>query len=127
MFGHAEIARLLVRVGEGMSLRAASADLREHILRTAGGTSRQANLAVNYLDAYAPPVLAELHPTRWPLVLVLDTTTLFTRGFRSTSDEPAEARTGNLRAGTILVALDGERRHPTPCLIAVAGAKDASS
>ena len=128
VFGHAEIARLLVRVGEGMSLRAASADLREHVLRSgAGGTSRQANLAVNYLDAFAPAVLAELHPTRWPRVVVLDTTTLFTRGFRSISDDPAEARTGNLRAGTILVALDGQRRRPTPCLMTVAGAKDAWS
>ena len=62
VFGHAEIARLLVRVGEGMSLRAASADLREHVLRSGvGGTSRQANLAVNYLDAFAPAVLAALH------------------------------------------------------------------
>jgi hypothetical protein len=127
VFGHAEIARLLVRVGEGMSLRAASADLRDHVLRTDGVTSRQANLAVNYLDAYAEAVLAELHPIRWPTVVVLDTTTLFTRGFRATSDDPAEARTGSLRAGTILVALDGERRRPTPCLMAVAGAKDAWS
>jgi len=128
VFGHAEIARLLIRVGEGMSLRAASAELREHVLRqVAGETSRQANLAVNYLDAYAAAVLAELHPTRWPRVVVLDTTTLFTRGFRPTSDDPAEARTGSLRAGTILVALDGERRRPTPCLMAVAGAKDAWS
>jgi hypothetical protein len=128
VFGQAEIARLLVRVGEGMSLRAASADLREHVLRSAlGGPSRQANLAINYLDAYAPAVLAELHPTRWPRVVVLDTTTLFTRGFRAGSDDPAEARTGNLRAGTILVALDGERRRSTPCLMAVAGAKDTWS
>ncbi len=128
VFGHAEIARLLVRVGEGMSLRAASADLREHVLRqAAAGTSRQANLAVNYLDAYAPAILAELHPTSWPRVVVLDATTLFTRGFRSSSDDPAEARTGSLRAGTILVALDGEHRRPTPCLMAVAGAKDAWS
>jgi len=128
VFGHAEIARLLVRVGEGMSLRAASAELREHVLRQGiGGTSRQANLAINYLDAFAPAIMTELHPTRWPRVVVLDTTTLFTRGFRSASDDPAEARTGSLRAGTILVALDGERRCPTPCLMAVAGAKDAWS
>ena len=126
VFGHAEVARLLVRVGEGMSLRSASADLREHVLRTSpGGTSRQANLAVNYLDAYAPAVLAELLPTRWPRVVVLDATTLFTRGFRPTSNDPAEARTGSLRAGTILVALDGERHRPTPCQMTVAGAKDA--
>jgi len=128
VFGHAEVARLLVRVGEGMSLRAASADLREHVLRTSqGGTSRQANLAVNYLDAYAGAVLAELLPTRWPRVVVLDATTLFTRGFRSTSDDPAEARTGSLRAGTILIALDGERHRPTPCRMTVAEAKDAWS
>ena len=128
VFGQAEIARLLVRVGEGMSLRTASAHLREHVLRSAlSGPSRQANLAVNYLDAYAPAVLAELHPTRWPRVVVLDTTTLFTRGFRARSDDPAEARTGNLRAGTILVALDGERRRSTPCLMSVAGAKDTWS
>jgi hypothetical protein len=121
VFGHAEIARLLVRVGEGMSLRAASAELREHVLRQGpGGPSRQANLAVNYLDAYAEAVLAELHPTHWPRVVVLDATTLFSRGFRPTSDDPAEARTGSLPAGTILVALDGERRRPRPCLMAVA-------
>lgn len=128
VFGHAEIARLLIRVGEGMSLRAASADLRAHVLRTrSGGTSRQANLAVNYVDAFASIVLAELSPTTWPRVVVLDATTLFTRGFRSTSEDPAEARTGALRAGTILVALDGERRRPMPCLLAVAGAKDSAS
>lgn len=128
VFGHAEIARLFIRVGEGVSLRAASADLRDHVLRgRPGGTSRQANLAVNYLDAYAPAILAELHPRIWPRVVVLDATTLFTRGFRPTSDDPAEARTGNLRAGTILVALDGERRRTTPVLMAVAGAKDAWS
>ena len=127
VFGHAEIARLLVRVGEGMSLRAASADLREHVLRTAGGTSRQANLAVNYLDAYAEAVLAALHPTTWPRVVVLDTTTLFTRVPREASDDTGAARVGNRRAGTIMVALDGSARRPRPCLMAVAGAKDAPS
>ena len=96
VFGHAEIARLFVRVGEGMSLRAASRELRESVFRAChrhrptrsfrsirpGETSRQANLAVNYLDAFAPAVMAALHPTAWPRVLVLDTTTLFTRGYR---------------------------------------------
>ena len=102
--------------------------MRDHVLRRGpDGASRQANLAVNYLDAYAPAVLAELHPTSWPRVVVLDATTLFTRGYRPTSDDPAEARSGSLRAGTILVALDGASRRPRPCLMAVAGAKDASS
>jgi hypothetical protein len=132
VFGHAEIARLLVKVGEGMSLRAASRDLREHLLRVAnGGPSRAANLAVNYLDALAPAILAELHPTEWPRVVVLDTTTLFTRGYRPDRDEVTEAavpsKVGNLKAGTILVALDGTARRPSPCLMRVAGAKDAES
>lgn len=132
VFGHTEIARLLVRVGEGMSLRAASRGLREHLLRVAdGGPSRAANLAVNYLDAFAGAILAELHPTAWPRVVILDTTSLFTRGYRPERDDVAEAgvpaKVGNLKAGTILVALDGTARRPTPVLMKVAGAKDAES
>jgi len=128
VFGHAEIARLLVRVGEGMSLRAASADLRQHVLRSgAGGTSRQANLAVNYLDALAPAMIAALHPTDWPPVVVLDTVTLFSRAYRAADGEPDEARVTALKAGTILVALDGTARGARPCLMQVAGAKDVES
>ena len=144
VFGHAEIARLFLRVGEGMSLRAASRELRESVFRVChrhrpkrlfrsirpGETSRQANLAVNYLDAFAPAVVAALHPTRWPRVLVVDARTLFTRAYRpaatrSTDGGPAEAWVGTLKAGTILVALDGTGRRPVPCLMRVAGAKDA--
>ncbi len=33
VFGHAEIARLFLRVGEGMSLRAASQELRDSVFR----------------------------------------------------------------------------------------------
>ncbi|MGQ0805557.1 MAG: zinc-ribbon domain-containing protein [Actinomycetota bacterium] len=128
VFGHAEIARLLIRVGEGTSLRAASADLRDHVLRSgAGGTSRQANLAVNYLDAFAAAVLAELAPVAWPRVLVLDTTTLFTRVPRGGPDDTGPARVASRRAGTIMVALDGTSRRPRPCLMAIAGAKDSES
>lgn len=132
VFGHAEVARLLVRLGEGMSLRAASRDLREHLLRVAdGGPSRAANLAVNHLDAFAEAILAELHPTGWPRVVVLDATTLFSRGYRADRDVAEEAavpaRVGTLKAGTILVALDGTARRPTPVLMQVTGAKDAES
>ena len=146
VFGHAEIARLFLRVGEGMSLRAASRELRESVFRFCprhrprspfrslrpGETSRQANLAVNYLDAFAPAVIAALHPTEWPSVVVLDTTTLFTRGYRHSriqppDGEPDEARVGTLKAGTILVALDGTARGARPCLMRVAGGKDAES
>ena len=34
---------------------------------------------------------------------------------------------GELKAGTILVALEGTARRPTPCLMRIAGAKDAAS
>jgi len=144
VFGHAEIARLFLRVGEGMSLRAASRELRESVFRvcrhhgpkspfgriSAGEPSRQANLAVNYLDAFAPAVIGALHPTIWPRVIVLDTTTLFTRGYRPSRGQPAdgdgdETRVGNLKAGTILVALDATGRGVRPCLMQVAGGKDA--
>jgi hypothetical protein len=143
VFGHAEIARLLLRVGEGMSLRAASRELRLSVFRAcprhrrtappagvpASEASRQANLAVSYLDAFAPPVLAALHPTTWPRVVVLDTRTLFARGYRASAEEASgrgaeEARSARLKAGTILIALDGTARGARPCLMRVAGGKD---
>ena len=144
VFGHQEIARLFLRVGEGMSLRTASRELRESILRfcqrhrpkpafksiRSGETSRQANLAVNYLDAFAPAVIGALHPTHWPRVVVLDTTTLFTRGYRQLRSQVGDgdgdaARVGNLKAGTVLVALDATGHSARPCLMQVAGGKDS--
>ncbi|CAN5593060.1 hypothetical protein BH24CHL9_BH24CHL9_03280 [soil metagenome] len=133
VFGHADVARLLLRIGEGMSLRAASRELRQAVLRHRDGdVSRQANLAVDYLDAFAPAIVAALHPTAWPRVLVVDARTLFTRGYRPTraragDGEPDEAWVGELKAGTILVALDGTSRRPEPCLMRVAGARDTES
>jgi hypothetical protein len=133
VFGHAEIARLFLRVGEGMSLRAASQELRDSVLRSDGrDTSRQANLAVDYLDAFAPAVVETLHPMAWPRVVVLDARTLFTRSYRAsratgTDGEPDEAWVAEQKAGTILVALDGTTRRPRPCLMRVAGAKDTES
>jgi hypothetical protein len=119
-----------------MSLREASRDLREVVLRhrlagpTEGDTSRQANLAVNYVDAFAPAVIAALHPTAWPPIVVLDSVPLLTRGYRSSPSETPdedERRVGDLKAGTILIALDGTARGARPCLMRVAGAKDAES
>jgi hypothetical protein len=132
VFGHVEIARLFLRLGEGMSLREASAEVRRSIFRTDGGgdASRAATLAVNYLDAFAPAVIEALVPRTWPAVVVIDSTTLMTRGYRprrrpnEETDEPAQAgpaeiRAGNLKAGTIMLALDGAHRRPRPCLIQV--------
>ncbi|HEY8868651.1 MAG TPA: zinc-ribbon domain-containing protein [Candidatus Limnocylindrales bacterium] len=65
-------------------------------------------------------------------MVVLDTTTLFTRGYRRSPSqppdgEPGETRVGNLKAGTILIALDGTAHGARPCRIAVAGGKDVES
>jgi len=151
IFGHQEIARLFLRLGEGMSLREASRQLRSSIFRVSSGgrslkpkirpgeTSRQANLAINYLDAYAPAVIEALHPKEWPRVIVIDSTTLMTRGFRAGDDagddeaddeaerdETEEKQSGNLKAGTIMVAVD-PGRPSVPCLIQVQGGKDVES
>ena len=149
VFGHQEIARLFIHIGEGMSLRDASCELREHVLKTSnrkpdepqfkrirrGDTSRQANLAVNYLDAYALPVLADLLPREWPRVLILDSTTLMATGYRpplrseiedgASPDEERLVR--NLKAGTVLVAMDGTHHKTVPVLMQVAGGKDVES
>jgi len=149
-FGHQEIARLFLRVGEGMSLREASGQLRESIFRVnhrdpakpqlkrirPGQTSHQANLAVNYLDAYAPAIIDKLHPKHWPAVVVIDSTTLMTSGYRkTTAKDDAEPNTkgdsekavGNLKAGTIMVAIDPTGPSAKPCLIQVQGGKDVHS
>jgi hypothetical protein len=149
VFGHQEIARLFLRVGEGMSLRDASTGLREDVFRVnhrhpakphfkrirAGQTSRQANLAVNYLDAYGPAVLAALHPKTWPRVLIVDSTTLLTRGYRppdaaeirAGADPTDESLSGSLKAGTIMIGIDPTGPNVMPSLIQAQGGKDVES
>lgn len=149
VFGHQEIARLLIRIGQGVSLREASRDLRDHILKRSnrrtglrqfrrirrGDTSRQANLSVNYLDAYALGVLDELLPREWPRVVILDSTDLKATGYRPPSaaeiekgaDPDAERLVRNLKAGTILVAMDGTHHIVVPIVLSAAGGKDAES
>jgi hypothetical protein len=139
VFGHQEIARLFLRIGEGMSLREASRELRSSVFRVhrghgakgirAGATSRQCTLAANYLDAFAPALIAALHPRRWPRVVVLDAKPLQTRGYRRSSSDPQdeERLAGNLKAGTILVAMDPAGPEPVPVLMAVAGGGDSDS
>ncbi len=146
IFGHQETARLFLRIGEGMSLREASRGLREGVLRVhrrwagtrpcatirPGATSRQANLAVNYLDAFAPGVIEALHPRIWPGDVILDAKPLLTRGYRASGrsapdgpPEPADEKpVGNLKAGTILVALDPTGPAVVPCLMQVQGGRD---
>ena len=97
VFGHQEIARLLLRVGEGMSLRARARNCAGSVFRfcrrhrltppRGGRAGRQANLAVDYLDAFAPAVVAALLPTRWP------------RSSSSTRRPSSPAAIGRPRAG----------------------------
>ncbi len=140
-FGHQDIARLFVRLGEGMSLREASSAARRAVFRFVGPQpSREANLAANYLDAFAPAVIEALHPRSWPAVIVVDATTLMTRGYRplpgappahpdraEPTGGPPETRVGNLKAGTILFALDATGAESVPCLIGAQGGKDVES
>jgi hypothetical protein len=149
IFGHQEIARLFLRIGEGMSLRDASRELRDAVFRVnqreptkhrftrmrPGETSKQAALASNYLDAYAAGVVEALHPRTWPRVVILDSTTLMTRGYRSPGaveirdgrDPSDELQAGNLKAGTILIAMDPTGPAVKPCLVQVRGGKDVES
>jgi hypothetical protein len=139
VFGHQEIARLFLRIGEGMSLREASRELRASVFRVhrgdrakgirAGATSRQCTLAANYLDAFAPAIIAALHPRSWPRVVVLDAKPLLTRGYRRSGADTDEAgrRAGNLKAGTILVAMDPSGPEAMPALMQVQGGGDTDS
>jgi hypothetical protein len=149
VFGHQEVARLFLRIGEGMSLRDASRELRDSVFRVnhreagkrpfkrirPGETSKQAGLAINYLDAYAPAVIEALHPRTWPRVVIIDSTSLTTRGYRSPgaaairdgADPTDEKQAGNLKAGTIMIAMDPTGPAVKPCLIQVQGGKDVES
>ena len=148
VFGQQEIARLFLRIGEGMSLRAASRELRGSVFRVhrrgpgepakgirPGATSRQPSLAMNYLDAFAPAVIEALRPRAWPRVVILDAKPFLTRGYRPaggpTIREPAgdadETRAGNLKAGTILIAMDPTGPAVVPCLMQVQGGRDTEA
>lgn len=153
VFAHKEIAQLLIGVGELKSLREASKDLRIELERVnqrapdktafrriaAGQTSKQANLAVNYVDAYAPTIVDALLPKVWPKVVAVDSTTMMTRGYRPISDrdldpgdgEPewaaGEKRAGDLKAGTIMSAVDHTGPEGVLFLIQAQGGKDTES
>jgi len=69
-------------------------------------------------------------------VIVIDSTTLMTSGYRKTAAkddaEPnargdSEKAAGNLKAGTIMVAIDPTGPSAKPCLIQVQGGKDVDS
>ncbi len=73
-----EAARVLVRVGEGRSLREASEEARRGAgwsTRSARGhlrPSKHGQLAADYVGAYGPVVRDHYLPPAWPTVLLLD-------------------------------------------------------
>lgn len=70
-----EIAHSLIRAGQGASYREASRDLRRDIgkkSRVTAYPSTEANLALNYMDAFADLVLEADRPKQWPPIVVVD-------------------------------------------------------
>jgi hypothetical protein len=122
-----EVRDVLIRVGEGRSLRKTAYAARDDMLRTVnrqwkhigpGQVSKEARLAMAYVDAYAPAVLDVLTPTHWPRVIAIDSMPLKTRGYRDGK------KVGDIEAGEIMVAIDHTIRPGIPCLIQVHGGRD---
>jgi hypothetical protein len=99
-FSATEIAALLIRLGGGASLRAASQATRLDARRGAldGHVSRQPDLAADYLDAFGAAIEAAVNPQAWPPILILDSLPLGVRPYDA-GDERSE-----LRAGALLMA-----------------------
>ena len=64
-----EIAAALMRVGEGMSYRAAGKFVRRRAGRTVNGEGR---LVADWVETYAPLLYQPSTPTAWPDVLLID-------------------------------------------------------
>jgi hypothetical protein len=64
-----EIAQVLVRLGEGMSYRAAGRYARQ---RAGRGLSRDSSVVEDWVEIFAPTVFEAFAPARWPDVLLLD-------------------------------------------------------
>ena len=134
IFGHEEIARVFLRVGEGMSLREASRELREAVFRCRrhGPTGEPSGEPRGRLPRRLRPGRhRRAPPETWPRVVVLDSVPLLTRGHRPPRSEHSGrgGRSGwaTSRRAQYRVALDGTARGARPCLMRVAGAKDAES
>jgi hypothetical protein len=103
-----EIAELLVDLGQGTSLRKASAKLRREAARSGTdqfgnrSVSRHGQLAINYLTAFGPIITDGLLPKVWPRSVVLDGTPFLRR---TTYDDGAPRQGGPI--GFALYAAHG--------------------
>jgi hypothetical protein len=128
-FAYREAAAGLILIGQGMSFRKASAQLRKQARRWQGGltmvTSGEAQLTQSYVDAFAPLVLGELASTRWPEVVAIDSKPLKRKRIVG-----GKRATGGDEAGEIMVAVEHPiyaNLRPRPLLIQVQGGKDRVS
>ena len=91
-------------------------------LRT-GGVSRQPAIVCDYLDLFAPAVLAPLQPTRWPDVAVIDSLPI-RRGKWIAGRRIARGQ----KTGEIVAVMDATNPfRQVPVYLCVLGGKDRSS
>lgn len=130
-FSVAEVARGLMLVGEGKSIRESS-----QIVRHDGGryktdhrgmrwASRQNALASDYLDHFGPTIVREMTPPQWPRILVLDSIPL---GMKAHGAEDFGFDSSR-RGGAVLVAAGRDRiqGRTRNWLTALAGDETADS
>jgi hypothetical protein len=137
-----EGAKLTMSVSEGYSMRESAKRTREAAkryrfdpdqndwerdksgkiirLRTAGPNrrrvpdqySREGNLALDYLDIFGPPLIAEFAERRWPAVLVIDLLPLRKRRFA-----PGQRVSGGEEAGVIMAIADRTTKEKTHLIL----------
>lgn len=154
VFSLREIARVLVDAGGGKSYRRTSRAARDSIDRIswqpgrAGESSDEANLAMAFLDGFAPVIDAALAPTAWPTTLILDSVPFRDERRPDRVAEEREARRlpwpmnaqsieaireryrdlGGARSAILVASgLDPGQRRPRPWRIRFAGADDEDS
>lgn len=136
LFSCLEMARALVGVATGLSLRKSSARARQSIFRPRlvdprdeGDASREASLARAWVDVFAPVIADEYRATEWPRAISIDALPLRVPTIEEDQDRPGTGRRTNNGDNSVLIAIAVDEEHlpPRPILSAVIGSKDESS
>lgn len=130
-FSVAEIARALVLVGQGISMREASQRIRFEADRYQADrsgrrtASRQNALSADYLDHYAQAVIRRFTPPRWARILTLDSQPLDMRAYGADALGYKPER----RGGAVLVAAgkDEPRQRARTWHVGLAGDETEAS
>jgi hypothetical protein len=120
-----EIAKTLYEVGRGESYRHASQLGREAANRYTTGApdpSREAALAMQYVDVFADLILAPRAPTHWPSIVAVDVLPLRKRRFN-----PGGPTFGGADRGAVIVAVDHSSPRGKALLLHLSGGKDSAS